>query len=538
MLIGGPMGSATSIVTLTATGANEIATQGSSSIVTGQSVSVTSNGGGIIMSVSTSSLSANTSFVGGKGLVTLFNKSANPLTLENSAAGNGFLLESPGPVTIKSISSDGGVSSTTASIEVSAKTGSLTVVGGSTIKAVGGNVSLISRDTKDGSINIGANSTITASSTGQAGNVFVNIGAKVNKVAGQAPPNVQQHITGNGKIFFGKRGIFALAPDNTLNAKDREIVFDSDDDSAGAIQLGGGVTITADPPDGAPSVAPMISAPLNSMRGTNVPRGSTSFARPPLAPDGLSLPNVGSKPWPTPGTEGFGKGVTNGLMSRDVLVAFHAPNTASANWISETEVAGREIPAIIYSDTDLGITSDPALALAQSANPNVPIILDRGSVLFAPAVDRTIDTPFGIVEVDAGSLVLVLSFGSGLAVYDLYDPHRGAASVSVNDQRFALHPGFGLVVTSNSVRSFEQINPAQDFGYRNIVVQEIGGGLKAFSSEFVIPSALQAVQPLKELVHSEHPNARRLRDKLLKTSAALLTIRSGSKRFEQVLRSQ
>src|SRR5262249_22301926 len=155
----------------------------------------------------------------------------------------------------------------------------------------------------------------------------------------------------------------------------------------------------------------------------------------------------------------------------------------SATWISETELASGEIPASIRSDIDLGIPSDPVSAIVERLNPHLPTTLNRGSVVFAPTVDRAIETPFGTIDIDAGSLVLVLSVADLVAVYDLDDRHRGAVSISVHGQRFTLHPGIGVVVTSQAIKSFDQINPAQHFGYRDVIAHEVDGGLRAFSCE-------------------------------------------------------
>jgi hypothetical protein len=222
-----------------------------------------------------------------------------------------------------------------------------------------------------------------------------------------------------------------------------------------------------------------------------------------------------------------------------------AQQMADAGWISETELSNGQIPVSFCSDTALGVAGDldvPDTLLHGSVS-NVTSSerresnLDRGSLVFAPAVDSSVKTPFGTVHVDAGSLVLILSFGNGLAVYDLDDSHKNAISVSAEGKKFMLYPGMNLLVTRNSVRGFDEINPAQMFAYRNVSEHALGGGLKAFSTEFFVPMAIQTIAPLKQMMSSNHPHARKMADHLLKTTAATIQMKTGSsQQYRQITR--
>ena len=133
-------------------------------------------------------------------------------------------------------------------------TGSLSVAasGGvnAVISATNGNITLQNTNTTNGSISIGANSTIHASATAAGvGNVNIVIGAiPSNPVVGTTPSNVTVNDTSGGVTYFGTNGITASAPTNTLNGSGRNIIFSTGSLSASAIHLGGSVTITADPP--------------------------------------------------------------------------------------------------------------------------------------------------------------------------------------------------------------------------------------------------------------------------------------------------
>jgi hypothetical protein len=71
-------------------------------------------------------------------------------------------------------------------------------------------------------------------------------------------------------------------------------------------------------------------------------------------------------------------------------------------------------------------------------------------------------------------------------------------------------------------------------GYNNVTDFNAGGGLKVFAAAFSLPSAMQAVMPLNQLVASNHPHARRISNHLLKTAALLTQLYSVE--YQQVLR--
>jgi len=54
---------------------------------------------------------------------------------------------------------------------------------------------------------------------------------------------------------------------------------------------------------------------------------------------------------------------------------------------------------------------------------------------------------------------------------------------------------------------------------------KIGYGLQAFVSDFSVASAIKSVRPLKLLVLSNHPEARKLAEHLIKTTAVLLQLK-------------
>jgi hypothetical protein len=160
--------------------------------------------------------------------------------------------------------------------------------------------------------------------------------------------------------------------------------------------------------------------------------------------------------------------------------------------------------------------------------------LDKGSILLAPAVDTSLNTAFGKVKIKAGSVVLVLSTSNGVAVFNFDDQQRGAVTISAPDKDIELFPGMSAMVTSKAAGSFEEVNPAQLFAYRNIVGTSAGSLHKVFVGEFSVPAAIQSVIPLKQLLSSHNVNAKRLSAHLLKTTAANLQVHSNGGGYQQM----
>jgi hypothetical protein len=197
-----------------------------------------------------------------------------------------------------------------------------------------------------------------------------------------------------------------------------------------------------------------------------------------------------------------------------------------------------EVDAAISSDTELGVATGSAHAVTHSvahSGKNKVVALNNGSVIFTPSVDTTVQTPFGNVDIDARSIVLVIASNHGLAVYNLDDQHRDAVKIHAGNRTMTLAPSRQAMITHKDVRGFEQVNPIEAIGYRYISDSEIGGNLKAFNSEFSIPSAISAIKPLKNIVSSRHPEAMKFSSHMLKTAAAMMQLKPGSERYQQVL---
>jgi hypothetical protein len=207
--------------------------------------------------------------------------------------------------------------------------------------------------------------------------------------------------------------------------------------------------------------------------------------------------------------------------------------SAKIGWASETEWSDGQIPANIISDPELGVGGNEA---ANNNSFDKRINLNNGSMLLAPASDLEVCTPFGSVNIKAGSVVLVLAFSEGMAVYDLHDDHMGSIEVKSSGGIIPLYPGMNLTITSTRVSTFEQINPAQLFAYRHVSARDLDGNHRAFSSEFYVPTAMRAVVPIKQMLDSKNPKAKRIVQQLLKTAAATMQLKQDTERFQLIPR--
>jgi hypothetical protein len=204
-------------------------------------------------------------------------------------------------------------------------------------------------------------------------------------------------------------------------------------------------------------------------------------------------------------------------------------------WMSETELSSGHVPGVVFCDQDISLKSDVSTILDFTRSDMSAHKLNKGAVLFAPTVTTNVETPLGEIRIDANSLVFVMSFKDGVAIYDIDDAHKNAVSVSVADREVKLAPGNHVLITRDSVRSMNDINPAQLIGHRN-VNEHTFHGTKIFTSEFSIANAISAVMPVRQLFASKHQHTRQLANHLMKTVAIHMHLDPGAVEYKQLVR--
>jgi hypothetical protein len=66
--------------------------------------------------------------------------------------------------------------------------------------------------------------------------------------------------------------------------------------------------------------------------------------------------------------------------------------------------------------------------------------------------------------------------------------------------------------------------------------KKVGQGLQAFTSQFSVTQAMTSVLPLRQLVNSPHPQAKKVADHMLETAAIMQQMGDSNTRYEQVQR--
>jgi hypothetical protein len=217
-----------------------------------------------------------------------------------------------------------------------------------------------------------------------------------------------------------------------------------------------------------------------------------------------------------------------GSASQDVA-------TTQSIYIGSLTLPGSQIEAAVIGPASANCTAGPtaeSLELGRVGNgESASMQLRKGNVIVAPTQDTTIDTGFATVKVSAGSIALIMATPTGTAVYNLDDGHTRSVVVSVvsaGERQLALAPGRHVLVTSHLVDSYDLVNPAQSFSYRNLSSRKIGGDLQAFTGEFSISSAISNVKQLRLMFSSPDAKVKRISGRMLKTAAILSQLSAGS----------
>jgi hypothetical protein len=158
--------------------------------------------------------------------------------------------------------------------------------------------------------------------------------------------------------------------------------------------------------------------------------------------------------------------------------------------------------------------------------------LDSGAMLIAADRNQSLKTEYGAVTVAKDSLVLAIAFDHGIAVYNLHDTKRGAVSVSFRNHNILIAPGQHVLLTDRDVQYFEQINPVNFVGYRNMDAKDLGDGVKRFHAEFDIFSMFRGLEPLRQMADSADVKNRKAAMTALKTAALIAQLSKSTKQFE------
>jgi hypothetical protein len=372
------------------------------------------------------------------------------------------------------------------------------------------------------------------------GNVSISIGAPgtgKNPVTSLTGFTID---TSKGGVVFGGTTLGAIQVTGvgtaTLTTEGKNIILNSPD-LGNVITFTSTSSVTADPPvnAGIPAVAAasIRIQPLEQVAPVSMPSSAPATAINPIAiasaaPDSSAFTAALSN----------SRTITGGVTFNDELpipVATGsgsvAPTSGAANyrWVSATELDGGAIPSIFLGRSDIHLTNSEAAAshskLERSATGEATLF--AGTALISPTQDITILTPHGKVMVAARSLAMIMSLPNGLAVYNLHDFKGGSVAVEREGKRTCIAPARAAVFISDKRTSFSEVNPAQLVCYGPLTESTLENG-KMFTAAFSLPTAINAMPMLKDLIASKDKQATKIAGDFLKTVAIMQQLAGAS----------
>ena len=469
------------------------------------------------------------------------------ITIGNLSADQDINIVNTGSITIQAnLLADNGAINITAN----------DVAGQATLLTINDNVNITANtaisivntgtDRKLDRFNIGANATIATTNKGGAGNIDLRLGAVSSPLNNNRLPQSRFLVTETGgtvTLFGGKpRG---LTPVNNITALGADVNI-TNALRGRAFNFLGGVNITADPPvaAGTPTYVNGRLVGRDNERGSrsghDVATNAIAEMTAALTSNLVSANNFDQ-------VQNTGTLLSSTVTGTDTLANAGTGLTANASATAVGKTASRTetlfgtvdqfdgednsymigcingpvkaADASICSDVDLGNVGDAA-RIAH----NDRVVLKKGNVLFVPFRNTVVETPQGNVVIEAKSVALVSVSNGKLAVYDFEDSHKGAVSVEAHGQKVTLSPGNHLTIASAKSGEFAQVNAIEAIPHRNVATRVINNGAKLHSSEFSVVSAIQIVKPLHAVMNSKHPQAKKVAERMMKTTAVLLTL--------------
>ena len=434
----------------------------------------------------------------------------------------------------------------------------LQIANGANVQTGNGNITLQSTSVL-GTVVLSGNNNITAfSPTVGSGNVTLAIGKLPPRggVAGNAPSFVTPVITAPGKIFYGQPGIISGAGINTLNADGATILFNnsSTTPAAGSIQLGGGITITADPP--APVVNTVANFSSPHLQTPEVPR--LNYANYPAPSNSaITLPasiiETQTSSSLTSGTSMSGVAplavhTASGDFKNDISI----PAIQNLSVYAAGDAYATDAIAVETSNASSAFTPNFSVAMTQAhsltggvlkrvamrSNDGMQITttavqeLQNGLALLSPKELSTIKTPFGVVKLMPRTLALLIVNENGLSIFNLNE--NRAASISVDNGGLSTNVcvGQSLHISPARVANFEDLNPITYVGYRNVSKKLFAQDLTVFRAEYSIPTLMGGLEPLRDMLSSQDRERRAVANNLLKTVALMSQMGQQSKPYE------
>ncbi|MBX3148659.1 hypothetical protein KF728_00780 [Candidatus Obscuribacterales bacterium] len=483
------------------------------------------------------------------------------------SAGNGFFVSSASTAGVNfvaitaagdiNLTANGGlnltqnITSTGGAFAVTATQDTLDIADGITILAHDQiDITMLGSTKKRDSIVFGnGSSVLTNAKTPGLGNINIVLGAPQSP--GRKTPTPKKFVTiveNGGSVLFGGKKAQAVSGGIVFTAQGADVYVSTFNPKS--IVFEGNNIITADPPvaEGTPTTirtfgnAGSAANTLNVLSDLSINSLDGSVTMSPVAITNpvatfsvnnemramqlISLNNA-------TGTFSGGDSLASLTSTASGVTLATVPSGGSSHddsYISTSEPTATIVDAKLCSDLEL--SGDSLMSSLSKVSHNQCVTMDSGSVLFVPKTDTTVVTPKGRVKIAADSVAMVVVDQNHLSVYDVNDQHKRSVVIEAGGRSIPLSPGKHAIVTHSSVQQFAEINPVEAVMHRGLAHHDLGNGHKAFTSEFSVPSAIQAIKPLAAIVQSQHREARKVRAGVLKTTAVIMQMTSNGPAYE------
>ena len=170
-------------------------------------------------------------------------------------------------------------------------------------------------------------------------------------------------------------------------------------------------------------------------------------------------------------------------------------NTLAAS--NDQAISGTTISAFHFGINEVKRLAKDGVTISNNSGDNSLYLL-KGNVLLTPDRNFTVDTDLGKIHIKSGATVFIMKAHNNVIVYDVMQTKPNLLSIAVNGHRLEIEPGNMLSLTRENMDNSPKIvadNSIILHGSSQPI--RLNGGIKAFSANFSVKSALANIEPLR-----------------------------------------
>lgn len=295
---------------------------------------------------------------------------------------------------------------------------------------------------------------------------------------------------------------------------------------------------------------PLPSFSLIPITGSPFSYGNINLAQSNLAAPFLAIsvfppqPNPTPTPTPTPApvpviplpsapTVSFvpSLGPLPGPLSNSTIIStdqeqqsFKTPANLYQGFVETQEKSTPPLLYGLYVNAALeSAVSAPAGSAVPGTEPNSFILQSGNALVTAEQSDLAIVTAHGIVHIARGAAAFLMQTDSATIVYNLHDESSDSVFIASEGVRIPVDLGKQVIV-SNKDASFDSLNEGSLIAVRKVTKSKAQNGTTVYVAEFSIPSAILAIDPLRNLY--KNPSQQAWADRITRNAAIFMTVAS------------